>query len=45
MEDKNSTYWHLSHNVSNLVYHFVSTVGKNTSETVTKECVKNQGRK
>ena len=38
-----SSYLYLAHNVSYLVYHFVSTVGKNTNETVIREHVKNQG--
>lgn len=38
-----SEYLHCAHNVSNLVYHFVSTVGKNTSENTVREYVKNQG--
>ena len=39
-----SEYFRLSHNVSNLVYHFVSTVGKNQNETVIQEYVRNQGK-
>lgn len=39
-----SIYIHNSHNVSNLVYHFVSTTGKHTSENIIREYVKNQGK-
>jgi REP element-mobilizing transposase RayT len=38
-----SEYVHSAHNVSNLVYHFVSTVGKNVNENTIREYVKNQG--
>ena len=44
MQKENSTYVALSHNVSNLVYHFVATVGKNTNEDVIREYVRNQGQ-
>ena len=39
-----SNYVHNSHNVSNLVYHFVASVGKNRSEEVIRNYVKNQGK-
>ena len=33
-----------SHNVSNLVYHFVSTVGRNTNEDTIAKYVREQGK-
>ena len=44
MQKETSMYVALNHNVCNLVYHFVTTVGKNTNENVIKEYVKNQGQ-
>lgn len=44
MQKEFSTYVALRHNVSNLVYHFVATVGKYTNETVIRVYVKNQGQ-
>ncbi|MEG2489309.1 hypothetical protein [Anaerorhabdus sp.] len=35
---------HNSHNVSNLVFHFVSSVGKHTSEKAIQQYVKSQGK-
>lgn len=39
-----SDYLHASHNVSNLVYHFVSTVGKHSNEDIIAEYVRKQGK-
>ena len=44
MQKEFSTYVALSHDVSNLVYRFVATVGKNTNETVIRDYVKSQGQ-
>ena len=39
-----SGYIHSVHNVSNLIYHFVSSEGKSGSESVIRQYVKNQGK-
>ena len=39
-----SRYIHNSHNVSNLVYHFVASVRKDRSENAVSNYVKNQGK-
>ena len=39
-----SGYIHSVHNVSNLIYHFMSSVGKSGSESVIRQYVKNQGK-
>ncbi len=39
-----SDYLHASHNVSNLFYHFVSTVGKHSNEDIIAEYVRKQGK-
>ena len=38
-----SGYIHSVHNVSNLIYHFVSSVGKSGSESVIRQYVKKPG--
>jgi hypothetical protein len=39
-----SIYVHRAHNVSNLLYHFVSTVGRTTTEEVVAKYVREQGK-
>lgn len=39
-----SNYIHNSHNVSHLVYHFVTTVGKAGSEEAVRRYVQNRGK-
>ncbi len=39
-----SEFLHASHNVSNLIYHFVATVGRNTNEDIIAQYVREQGK-
>ena len=39
-----SIYVHRAHNVSNLLYHFVSTVGRTTTEEAVAKYVREQGK-
>ena len=39
-----SEYIHESYNVSNLLYHFVATVGRNANEEIIAKYVREQGK-